>query len=284
MPEGPVQLDHNCDLLHGLSVRAYLLFRFGSGGVFAEDVSGYNFHATSGGASVAWGTENDRDGAGLDFQNGTNTSYVTINDTESATAHTKPDLPVCLAARVRFDTLKTTANTTGMVNTSRAAATYAGSSLMLSFITNSKPSIGFGDNLGFGPDNRETGTGGTSLSTGITYGLGGIIRGVGDMSLLIDGVAETLSYSGNATVKTETADASTIGRRIGSTTGRFDGQMFWAMIAAGNPPLDQLGELTLEPYAALSPMRPVLYSFPKAAAAAAASARRQFLPLMGVGR
>ena len=81
------------------------------------------------------------------------------------------------------------------------------------------------------------------------------------MSILIDGAAETVSYTGSGGAMANSALAVKIAQAL-------DGRMYWAMIAAGNPPLDQLAELCRIPYAALTPIRPVLYSFPKPPVAA----------------
>jgi hypothetical protein len=60
-----------------------------------------------------------------------------------------------------------------------------------------------------------------------------------------------------------------IGRTPGNGSSRIDGRIFWAMISQGDPDLSQLAELCRVPYAALQPTRAIVYSLPKAPAAAA---------------
>jgi hypothetical protein len=263
-PNGPVLLDHRHELLYGLDVRAYLLFRRGFH--WAEDVSGFGFHATTGGTNVAWG--NDEEADGLDLQAGTDLAWVALDerDTTPSDAYTKPALPVTLAARFSLDSWRSTANSWSFVANERGGTNYQGVALQGSFLTVGRVSMTTGNDTGAGGAARRTGNGGTTLTTGVTYGVGGIARGLTDFDIVIDGVAETITTSGTgAAMSYSGGGASYVGRRHNAAGGP-DGRMFWAMIAAGDPPLDQLGELTRIPYAALQPIRPVLYSFPKAAA------------------
>lgn len=79
-----------------------------------------------------------------------------------------------------------------IVRTSRNSTngTYAGASIQLSTTS----AVQYGDNTGSG---RRIGTVSTTPATGGIYHLVGVCRGATDMSLYINGAAQSLSYSGS---------------------------------------------------------------------------------------
>ena len=106
-PNGPVLLDHHHELVRCLDVRAYLLFRRGF--YWAEDCSGFGFHASEAGTALSFG--DDEEGGGLD--GGGSTAIGTLDNTTSATSYCKPAaLPVVVASRFSVDNYRTTSTPT----------------------------------------------------------------------------------------------------------------------------------------------------------------------------
>lgn len=142
----------------------------------------------------------------------------------------KPDLPISIAAWVRFDDLTPTNSV--FLNTSVEAENHAGiymNGSSTGIITGS-----YGTGQGIDTDNRRTKLGTTTLQTGGWYHIVFIVRGETDMDIFVDCVNDQGTYSGTATDPIGySVNPGSLGRRgdvLGASyffDGALDDVMIW---------------------------------------------------------
>lgn len=246
LPEGPALVDHEHDLLGGLDVRGFFVFR--EGHYKLEDLSGYDHHGSVIGSDTNVKIVSGPEGSCWSGDGNANAN-VTLDKTNFAGSFLKPTLPVTMIGRIAVNSV---AAALGVFKNDHILNNYTGFWMAVGGITAAKLDLNYGGGAGAAAStNRQSKAGATSLVANTWYDVAGIIRGAADMTVILNGADDAGTTSGSGGAMAYLANASRFGLAVNGVT--FNGLCDYFIVCAGDPTLDKIRAIQTEPYGLLLP-------------------------------
>lgn len=229
----------------GCSLRSFWTFQRNGGDEVVLAASSEVGHLKMGNTAVVAPDANQRNGRSVLVLDGQVTTIASKN-VAGRLAYQSPPVPVTVLGRFRVKVLP--AGNCNIFNSAQSA-NYAG--VFVQVGASGEILVNIGSNVGTSSTSRRTGTSAAVITAGTRYfDFGGVVRGNTDMTIRVDGVSLTPSYSGSASGLVYSTGVPTFGAVASTQLGANANVDYW-MLLAGDVPVSLIDAIHADPWGLL---------------------------------